>query len=441
VGSGRTPGSSASFEIPRSVQRDLDHESTDPAEQQQRLAAKNRHNAVTIALYLLVRWLHLFGLVLILSVVTHFHGTWDAVAVGVANVVVVLFTVAYFVLVERATSRLQTLTPLGCSIYDRAFWRHERYWKLPGRAFIPFFNGTPFKNVLWRLLGVRIGRRVFDDGCAFVEKTFVTIGDECTLNAGSIVQCHSQEDGAFKSDRTVVGAGATLGVGAFVHYGVTIGAGAALAPDSFLMKGEEIAPRGRWGGNPATEHFDTVDDLRDVLAVDRSPADDPENVPPMGAPTRKRPAAVAATALSALIVLTLSGGTAVAMGVPVPFGPAPRASAVPATPRPAPTPPRSSAPASAVAPTTTPEATVPTAKTTERTRSRPTTTAAPRRTKTTTPQATRTSPPKTTTTTTTRRAAGTSTRATPTTSEPTTRPSTTTSSADDRDNRDDRADD
>ena len=25
--------------------------------------------------------------------------------------------------------------------------------------------GTPFKNLVWRLLGVRIGRRVFDDGC------------------------------------------------------------------------------------------------------------------------------------------------------------------------------------------------------------------------------------------------------------------------------------
>ena len=121
---------------------------------------------------------------------------------------------------------------------------------------------------MWRLLGVRIGRRVFDDGCFLTERTFTTIGDDCTLNAGSIIQCHSQEDGAFKSDRTVLGAGCTLGVGAFVHYGVTMGDGAVLAPDSFLMKGEEIAPRGRWGGNPAIEIFDTIDDLRDVLVVD-----------------------------------------------------------------------------------------------------------------------------------------------------------------------------
>jgi acetyltransferase-like isoleucine patch superfamily enzyme len=58
---------------------------------------------------------------------------------------------------------------------------------------------------------------------------------------------------AFKSDRITIGTGCTLGVGAFVHYGVTMGDGAVLAADSFLMKGEEVPPNARWGGNPATE--------------------------------------------------------------------------------------------------------------------------------------------------------------------------------------------
>ncbi|HEX2804702.1 MAG TPA: hypothetical protein VHN80_00860, partial [Kineosporiaceae bacterium] len=46
---------------------------------------------------------------------------------------------------------------------------------------------------------------------------------------------------------------------AMVHYGVTMGDGAVLAPDSFLMKGEEMPPGAYWGGNPAGE-------LRDNLA-------------------------------------------------------------------------------------------------------------------------------------------------------------------------------
>jgi hypothetical protein len=34
---------------------------------------------------------------------------------------------------------------------------------------------------------------------------------------------------------------------------VLIGEDAVLAPDSFLMKGEEIPAGAHWGGNPATE--------------------------------------------------------------------------------------------------------------------------------------------------------------------------------------------
>src|SRR3712207_7928864 len=46
-----------------------------------------------------------------------------------------------------------------------------------------------------------------DDGASIPERTLVTIGDDVVLNAGATVQCHSQEDGAFKSDRIVIGAG------------------------------------------------------------------------------------------------------------------------------------------------------------------------------------------------------------------------------------------
>jgi non-ribosomal peptide synthetase-like protein len=100
---------------------------------------------------------------------------------------------------------------------------------------------------------VRIGRRVFDDGCSIPERTLVAIGDDCVLNTDSVIQCHSQEDGTFKSDRTTLGAGCTLGVASLVHYGVTVGEGAVLAADSFVMKGEEVPAGARWGGNPARE--------------------------------------------------------------------------------------------------------------------------------------------------------------------------------------------
>lgn len=100
---------------------------------------------------------------------------------------------------------------------------------------------------------MRTGRRLFDDGAALPERSLVTIGDDVTLNAGSIVQGHSMEDGTFKSDHAVLGDGVTLGTAAFVHYGTTVDDGAVLAADAFLMKGEHVGAGARWWGNPAQQ--------------------------------------------------------------------------------------------------------------------------------------------------------------------------------------------
>lgn len=166
------------------------------------------------------------------------------------TVAVLLFSLTYLAVVERALLRFGALRPRYCSIYDPYFWWHERYWKLMA-PLVGMFNGTLFKSLAWRLLDVRVGRRLFDDGCAIAERTLVTIGDHCTLNAGSVIQGHSMEDGIFESDRTVLEDGCTFGAGALVHYGVTMGQGSQLRPDSFLMKGESMPSHARRGGNPA----------------------------------------------------------------------------------------------------------------------------------------------------------------------------------------------
>ncbi|MGW5720158.1 Pls/PosA family non-ribosomal peptide synthetase [Amycolatopsis sp. NPDC003865] len=245
---------SPAFEIPRSVRRDrgFDHLWTGAA-RRRGLAAKLRHNTATMGWYLAVQWLNLTGVIGIGVVAGALHPRFGAFATAGGIVGALLFSVLFLVLAERAAQGFRRLRPRFCSIYDPVFWRHERFWKLsPGRH-LALFDGTPFKSLLWRLLGVRIGRRVFDDGCAIPEKSLVTIGDDCVLNAGSVLQCHSLEDGTFKSDHTVVGAGSTLGAGAFVHYGVTLGAGTVVEADAFLMKGSATPPRSRWRGNPATE--------------------------------------------------------------------------------------------------------------------------------------------------------------------------------------------
>jgi non-ribosomal peptide synthetase-like protein len=241
---------SPSFEIPRHVHRDsrFDH-LAEGDELKRRLSAKNKHNAVTIGLYLLAWWLFWFGGTVLAWTGLDLYDSVGAIAIALAGVLILVLRVGHFVLVERLSTMFRDLQPREVSIYDPYFWWHERFWKLSWQPLI--LDGTPFKNLTWRLQGVRIGKRVFDDGCAIVEKTLVSIGDHCTLNVRSIVQAHSQESGAFKSDRIEIGSGCTLGIASLVHYGATMGDGAVLAPDSFLMKGEEVPAHARWGGNPA----------------------------------------------------------------------------------------------------------------------------------------------------------------------------------------------
>jgi len=242
------------FEIPRSVARDsqFDHLKT-PEQLPRRLRAKLRHNIGSMATLLLFQWLRLFVLAVVMTAAAYvyqLYPRWGDAAIGGAFIALLVFNLLIAAFAERVVMGFRRLTPRFVSIYDPYFWRHERLWKV--LAAVPF-NGTPFKAMGWRLMGVRVGKRLFDDGAGIPEKTLVTLGDDVVLNVGSVIQCHSLEDGTFKSDYTVIGSGTVLGVAAFVHYGVTTGPGTVIGADAFLMKGEETAPFTEWAGNPATE--------------------------------------------------------------------------------------------------------------------------------------------------------------------------------------------
>lgn len=242
------------FEIPRSVDRDtaLDRFKTDD-ELHRRLPAKNRHNALTLAMFLLIRWADLFVGLVAGWAAFKYIGANETIAILATVASLLVFSTALAIAAEWASLGFRRLVPRFCSIYESTFWSHERYWKLMAGRAVGMFNGTPFKPLIWRLLGLRIGRQVFDDGCGIPEKSLVTIGDHCTLNAGSVIQCHSMEDGAFKLDAITIGSDVTIGVGGFIHYATNIHDGAVVEADSFLMKGEDVPANSIFGGNPARE--------------------------------------------------------------------------------------------------------------------------------------------------------------------------------------------
>src|SRR4051794_13001115 len=143
---------SPSFEIPRSVERDSRFDHLRTGEQLGlSLAAKNRYNVRTMAVFLLSRVVHFLGLSALLFVANILYRRFGAEALAAEVVLVFLFSLGYFLLLERGVAWFRPMTPQFCSIYNPYFWWHERYWKLMVHPRLAAaLAGTPFKSVLSR---------------------------------------------------------------------------------------------------------------------------------------------------------------------------------------------------------------------------------------------------------------------------------------------------
>ncbi|SON56778.1 Linear gramicidin synthase subunit D [Hartmannibacter diazotrophicus] len=239
------------FEIPRIVDRDRQASPSAGEVDPKLLHKKNKANLTTMALYLMAQWLVGFLLFFLMTaVVLHYPDHIPLVEAAMLPVMLAVHA-TFWLVTERASLGFGRLQSRTVGLYDDYFLFHERHWKFCAHPFAQALAGTPFKNVISRLLGVRIGKMVFDDGANLFDKTLLTIGDLTNLNAGCILQAHSLEEGLFKSDQVRIGSNCTIASSAFVHYGVSMGDGTMLGPNAFLMKGEQPDPGSIWIGNPA----------------------------------------------------------------------------------------------------------------------------------------------------------------------------------------------
>lgn len=255
------------FEIPRMVERDRDMNAAISEETRHaRLRQKNAYNFVTALLFLVSRWMSVFTALVLWTAALANYDRFGVFALFAATIAITGGSIAFFVLMERASLRFKRLEPKIVTIYDRYFWFHERHWKLSESPITRLFSGTPFRTMMFRAMGMKIGRKVFDCGRSITERTLTEVGDYANINEGAVLQAHSLEEGVFKSDYVRMGNGCSIGPGAFVHYGVTMGDRVVLDADSFLMKGETLDTHSGWRGNPAKKVRSTTAQLEKVTA-------------------------------------------------------------------------------------------------------------------------------------------------------------------------------
>ena len=194
---------------------------------------------------------------LLLSAVLWLHKTIPLVAL------VAVFPFVYFLAGLAATLfvvalkwvLMGTYRPGEQPLWSRFVWRTELLTALHENLADPILTHmltrTPFVCAFFRLLGAKIGRRVFMNTTCLTEFDLVSIGDDVALNLDATAQTHLFEDRVMKMSRIEIGDRCTVGELSLVLYDTTMEPDSALGDLSLLMKGETLPAGTRWEGIPA----------------------------------------------------------------------------------------------------------------------------------------------------------------------------------------------
>ncbi len=163
---------SPAFEIPRMVDRDRDMNASVSEETRRvRLRQKNKYNFVTAVLFLMSRWMSVFAALVLWTAALAGYDRFGVFALLAATAAIAAAYLVFFVVIERASLHFARLGPKIASIYDPYFWFHERHWKLSESPITGLFSGTPFRVLLLRALGMKVGAKVFDCSRSITERT------------------------------------------------------------------------------------------------------------------------------------------------------------------------------------------------------------------------------------------------------------------------------
>jgi non-ribosomal peptide synthetase-like protein len=133
-------------------------------------------------------------------------------------------------------------------------WRSEAvtaiYESLSKTFLLEYLKGTPWLPVTLRMLGVKIGRRVWLSTIDITEYDMVTIGDDTALNDDCGPQTHLFEDRVMKVGKVKMGSRSSIGARSIVLYDTEVGDDTRLSALSLVMKGENLAQGTNWEGSP-----------------------------------------------------------------------------------------------------------------------------------------------------------------------------------------------
>ena len=118
-------------------------------------------------------------------------------------------------------------------------------------SFLEFVTPSPFSQMYYRLMGMRIGREVTLNSTAIADPSLIAIGDRATIGGSANILAHYAQGGYLVIAPVKIGAGATIGMRAIVMGGVEVGEKAKVLANSFVLPNTKIPAGESWAGIPA----------------------------------------------------------------------------------------------------------------------------------------------------------------------------------------------
>jgi non-ribosomal peptide synthetase-like protein len=139
-------------------------------------------------------------------------------------------------------------------LWSRFVWRNEFINSISENLVYPFcefmFLGTPFAPLYFKMMGCKIGKKVYMETTEITEFDLVTIGDESSLNFGCTIQTHLFEDRVMKMSYVNIGKDCTIGSLSVILYDTLMKDHSELKGLSLIMKGETLSEDTKWQGSP-----------------------------------------------------------------------------------------------------------------------------------------------------------------------------------------------
>ncbi|MEO6903481.1 MAG: Pls/PosA family non-ribosomal peptide synthetase [Bacteroidia bacterium] len=145
--------------------------------------------------------------------------------------------------------------PSNKPLWSIFVWKNELVNSLCENMVYPMLvnmlMGTPYAPCFFRLMGSKIGKRVYMETTEITEFDLVHIEDHVCLNQLATIQTHLFEDRVMKMSDLYIKKNASVGVMSVILYDSTMEENSAIGALSLVMKGETIPAGTVWAGSPA----------------------------------------------------------------------------------------------------------------------------------------------------------------------------------------------